>query len=66
MVGVNNRNLHTFQVDMHTTTRIVSLAREMGVMPENEAGVVMYTPNLEFAKVMANKYETFNVYVEKY
>jgi len=33
---------------------------------KNEAGVVMYTPNLEFAKVMANKYETFNVYVEKY
>lgn len=30
----------------------------------NPNGVTVYTPNLEFAKIMANKYGTFIVNVE--
>jgi len=31
----------------------------------NSKGQKLYTPNLEFAQVMASKYGTKNVYVEK-
>ena len=31
----------------------------------NDKGQRVFTPNLEFAKIMANKYGTFKVYVEK-
>jgi len=32
----------------------------------NKDGQKLYTPNFEFANVMANKYGTHKVYVEKY
>lgn len=32
VIGVNNRNLHDFQVDMGTTSRLVELVREMDVV----------------------------------
>jgi hypothetical protein len=31
----------------------------------NDKGQKVITPNLEFAKIMATKYETHTVYVEK-
>lgn len=31
----------------------------------NDKGQMVYTPNLEFANLMANKYDTQTVYVEK-
>ena len=31
----------------------------------NKENKKVYTPNLEFAKIMANKYETFSVFEEK-
>lgn len=31
----------------------------------NDKGQSVYTPNLEFANLMANKYGTYTVYVEK-
>ena len=30
VIGVNNRNLHTFQLDLDTTSRAISIAREKG------------------------------------
>jgi indole-3-glycerol phosphate synthase len=30
VIGVNNRNLHTFQLDLGTTTRVIELARAQG------------------------------------
>jgi len=32
----------------------------------NDKGQRLFTPNFEFADVMARKYGTFKVYVEKY
>ncbi|EJF65202.1 N-anthranilate isomerase [Dichomitus squalens LYAD-421 SS1] len=32
VIGVNNRNLHDFQVDMQTTTRLVDMVRERDVV----------------------------------
>lgn len=32
VIGVNNRNLHTFKVDMTTTTRMVDVARQRGAI----------------------------------
>mmetsp|Transcript_4747 Transcript_4747/g.5478 ORF Transcript_4747/g.5478 Transcript_4747/m.5478 type:complete len:539 (-) Transcript_4747:1143-2759(-) len=32
VIGVNNRNLHTFKVDMTTTTRMVDVARNRGAI----------------------------------
>lgn len=31
VVGVNNRNLHTFELDLKTTERVARVAIEMGV-----------------------------------
>lgn len=31
----------------------------------NESGVLLFTPNLEFATIMATKYGTSKIYVEK-
>lgn len=32
MIGVNNRNLHTFEVDMQTTTRLTDMVKGRGVI----------------------------------
>ena len=32
VIGVNNRDLHTFQVDMEKTTRIAAILQERGLM----------------------------------
>lgn len=32
VIGVNNRNLHTFQVDMQTTTRLADMCKERNVI----------------------------------
>jgi len=34
VIGVNNRNLHTFQVDMETTPRVVEVVRKAGKLDE--------------------------------
>jgi hypothetical protein len=31
----------------------------------NDKGMELYTPNVEFAKIQANKYGTFKVFVKK-
>jgi anthranilate synthase/indole-3-glycerol phosphate synthase/phosphoribosylanthranilate isomerase len=31
VIGVNNRNLHTFQLDLGTTERVMAVARERGL-----------------------------------
>jgi len=31
VIGVNNRNLHTFKLDLETTTRVMEVARERGL-----------------------------------
>ena len=47
---------------LETTTKEVENIIYSYVNDKNEK---VHTPNLEFAKIMANKYETFGVFEEK-
>ena len=42
LIGVNNRNLHTFETTLDTTTRLAAMARGAGRLLVSESGI--YTP----------------------
>ena len=43
LIGVNNRNLHTFETTLDTTTRLAEMARGAGRLLVSESGI--YTPD---------------------
>ena len=41
VIGVNNRNLHTFKLDLDTTERAIKIAKEMGFSWQLQGGYVI-------------------------
>ena len=41
VIGVNNRNLHTFQLDLGTTERVMEAARERGLSWDKQQGDIL-------------------------
>eukprot|EP00952_Eustigmatos_sp_NYUAD-ZCMA_P002151 9635-Eustigmatos_ZCMA.PRE.1 len=41
VIGVNNRNLHTFQLDLGTTERVMGVARKRGLSWDKEHGDIL-------------------------
>lgn len=61
VIGVNNRNLHTFKVDMNTTLRMVDVARNAGKIGEDLQANEVLIIGLSGIKTRADvvKYEQY-------